>query len=285
MILNLFSVLSVSLISLCLFISLTCSNILILWVLIEISGFCLIYIFLLCDDNSNVSFSSFIFYLINGISSILIVSGVYFNSTLLVEFGIFSKFFIFPFSMALFYIFNNVNWTIIYIIGFMFKVFIICLSFIVTSLSNWSLLTLTLILCGYFLCFVNLNIKGMWFVINLSSGVLLFSGCICLDNSLIYLLLLAYLSLSLINVYLFSQIDAIFNSYIIFSSNITLSYLFFIVGFPVSLNIIYKILGIIILLNLNYIPFVLLWGSYVIIETGFLFFYFSNLISNIKSLY
>nr|YP_009251069.1 NADH dehydrogenase subunit 2 [Gyrodactylus kobayashii]AMZ79731.1 NADH dehydrogenase subunit 2 [Gyrodactylus kobayashii] len=282
---TLFSSLSISLITLCLCISLTCFNILILWVLIEVSGFCLIYIFLTCEDNSNVSFSSFIFYLINGISSILIISGVYLSSEFLIEFGVTSKFFIFPFSMALFYIFNNVNWTVIYIIGSLFKVFIVSLSFIVNSFSNVILLYLTLMFCGYFILFVNLNIKGVWFVINLSSGILLFSGCMCLDNSLIGVLLVFYLFISLFNIYLFSGLDSILNYYVSSSTNITLSYLIFVVGFPVSINIIYNIIGVVILLNLNYIPFTVLWCLYIIVETGFLFFYFSNILSSLKSVY
>nr|YP_009305438.1 NADH dehydrogenase subunit 2 [Gyrodactylus brachymystacis]AMO02263.1 NADH dehydrogenase subunit 2 [Gyrodactylus brachymystacis] len=283
--LTLFNLISVGLISLCLAASVLSSNILILWILIEISGFCLIYMFLSCDSNSNVSLSSFLFYLTNGISSILIVSGAFLESPILLEFGLCSKFFIFPFSIILFHVFNNISWGVIFIVGSMFKVFILGLSSIVNVLINWELLMGTIITCIFFIGFVTLNIKGLWFILNLSSSVVLFVGCVVLNNEDIFGLLLMYLVLSIINVYLLSSLDLTNNTYVSVNNSATLSYLMFLVGFPVSLNIVYKILSAVAILSISSSTLLLVWMMYIIIETGFLFLYFSNILSNLKSLY
>nr|YP_001008358.2 NADH dehydrogenase subunit 2 [Gyrodactylus salaris] len=285
MTLSLFNAISTGLVSLCLIASLLSSSILILWVLIEISGFCLIYMFLSCDSNSNVSFSSFLFYLANGISSILIVSGAFLESPTLLEFGLCSKFFIFPFSVILFYIFNNVSWGVIFIIGTMFKVFILGLSSVISLLVNWELLIATIITCGFFIVFVSLNIKGLWFILNLSSSVVLFVGCVALNNEDVFTLLLIYLVLSLINVSLLSSLDLVNNYYVSVNNSVTLSYLMFIVGFPVSLNLVYKVLSGILVINSSSNLLLLVWTTYIVMETGLLFLYFSNVLSNLKSLY
>nr|YP_001974727.1 NADH dehydrogenase subunit 2 [Gyrodactylus derjavinoides]ABX59343.1 NADH dehydrogenase subunit 2 [Gyrodactylus derjavinoides] len=285
MIINLFNLISIIIISLCLLTSMMSCSILILWVMIEVSGFCLIYMFLSCDTNSNISFSSFLFYLVNGISSILIVSGSFLESSLLIEFGLCSKFFIFPFSVILFYIFNNVSWSVIFVIGSMFKVFIVGLGSIVNIIVGWELIVGTILTCMFFIVFINLNIKGLWFILNLSSSIVLFIGCTLLNNSGIFFLLLTYLMLSLVNVYLLSSLDTINNTYVSTGNSITISYLVFLVGFPVSFNLIYKILSGILVINISSSPLLLLWGVYIVLETGLLFLYFSSIISNLKSIY
>nr|AKP19671.1 NADH dehydrogenase subunit 2 [Gyrodactylus sp. FY-2015] len=285
MIINIFSSLSFMLISICLLISMASSNILVLWVLIEVSGFCLIYILLSSEDNANISFSSFLFYLINGISSILIISGVYFSSNVLIEFGMASKFFMFPFSIALFYIFNNVSWSAIFIIGSMFKIFIISLSNIVEVLFNWSLVYLTLLVCFLFILFMSLNTKGVWFILNLSSSCVLFIGCIELSNNIVWIILVLYLILSYANIQLLSNVDILNNSYIVSNNSISINFLIYTVGFPLSINFVYKFTSVIVLLFTNNVMFMWIWSIYTIIETGYLFFYFSSILSSIKSLY
>uniref|UniRef100_A0AAU7AN45 NADH dehydrogenase subunit 2 n=1 Tax=Gyrodactylus pseudorasborae TaxID=3032919 RepID=A0AAU7AN45_9PLAT len=285
MILSLFNFVSIGLVSICLIFSTLSSSILILWVLIEISGFCLIYMFLSCDVNSNISFSSFLFYLVNGISSILIISGVFMESSMLIEFGLCSKFFIFPFSIILFYVFNNVSWSIIFVVGSMFKLFILGLSSIINILINWELLIMTISTCIFFIVSIELNLKGLWFILNLGSSVVLFAGCIILDNNDIFSLLSVYILLSLINIYLLSSLEIVNNVYTSINNNVTLNYLLFLVGFPISLNLVYKIMSIVIMLSINNSILLVFWLVYIILETGLLFFYFSSILSNIKSFY
>nr|YP_009309696.1 NADH dehydrogenase subunit 2 [Gyrodactylus parvae]AKP19683.1 NADH dehydrogenase subunit 2 [Gyrodactylus parvae] len=285
MILSLFNFISISLVSICLVFSILSSNILVLWILIEISGFCLIYMFLSCDTNSNISFSSFLFYLANGISSILIISGVFMESVILIEFGLCSKFFIFPFSVILFYVFNNVSWVVIFVIGSMFKLFILGLSSIINILIHWELLIMTILICIFFILFIELNIKGLWFVLNLGSSIVLFIGCLSLNNNDLFWLLSIYLLLSYINIYLLSSLDIINSFYVSINNNITLNYLLFLVGFPISLNLLYKIFSIVIILNINNSILLIFWLTYIILETSLLFFYFSSILSNLKSFY
>nr|UKQ56144.1 NADH dehydrogenase subunit 2 [Gyrodactylus sp. FZ-2021] len=275
-----------------LLLSLCSNNILMFWVLLEISSFFLIFLFLNDFNNGNVNFSSFLFYLFSGISSIFLVSGSYYMSSFLLLSGLCIKFFLFPFLIILYYIFNNISWILIFIIGSLFKGFILCLTYFfylnnnILEDCNNLLCIFTWCILLYYLLSVSLTLKGLWFVLNLGSSTVLYLSCYYLSNNLIFFLFLIYLILSIFNIYLLSSLSISFSNNINslhFSSSIL--YLLTFVGFPVSINIVYKIISIVFLFYYSSFILLLVWCLYIIFETIYLFFYFSSLLEKISVYY
>nr|YP_009054575.1 NADH dehydrogenase subunit 2 [Paragyrodactylus variegatus]AIK25763.1 NADH dehydrogenase subunit 2 [Paragyrodactylus variegatus] len=289
---SLFSFISSVFITFSLILSLCCNNIMMFWVLLELSSFFLIFIFLNDNNNNNVHFSTFIFYLFGGISALLLVSGSYFNSEFLLVCGLIIKFFIFPFSICLYYIFNNINWLLIFIIGSLFKGFILSLSYLFLDFSfNFnigiiSICIFTWLFLVYFILSVNLSIKGLWFILNLNSSLILFLSCFYLSNNYIFYLYFLYLLMSLFNVYLLSNLSFSFSNNInSLQYNSTISYLISFVGFPVSLNIVYKIMSSYFVFMYSSWIILFFWLVYLIIETLYLFFYFSSILEKLSLYY
>nr|AWW03147.1 NADH dehydrogenase subunit 2 [Macrogyrodactylus karibae] len=272
--------------------SLTSNNILMFWLLLELSSFFLVFVFLNDKEDGNVQFASFIFYLFSGISSILVVSGAFFVSEFLLLSGLLIKFFLFPFLMVLFYIFNNVSWFLIFVIGSLFKGFIFCLTYffyfnnILLNNINIFICLLSWFVLGYYLLNVTLNLKGLWFIINLNSSITLYLSCFLLSNSEIFYLFFVYITLSVINIYLLYFLSVSFSNNV---NNLQLDtsifFLISLVGFPVSLNIIYKIISGFFLYFFCSWLLLLFWLCYVIAETLYLFFFFSSYLEKVSLYY
>jgi len=269
--------------------SLLCNKLLVLWILIEVSAFFLIYVFLKNHDNSKTRFSSFIFYLSKGIRSIFIISGAYLNKRDLIMFGLKCKFFIFPFSILLFYIFENCRWSLIFITGRLFKGLLLCLSYLIkktpTKTPSLSCI-LTLIVCMIFIGLYRLKLKGMWFVIKLRRRVVLFIRCVSLSKDVIFVIFALYLILRSVKVYCLSTIKFICKiKESLQDKRYSANYLLTMVAFPISLNLIYKVIGVIICLKSSTSLFLISWCVYLCVETGFLILYFSKTIENFSVRY
>nr|YP_009504427.1 NADH dehydrogenase subunit 2 [Gyrodactylus nyanzae]AWW03128.1 NADH dehydrogenase subunit 2 [Gyrodactylus nyanzae] len=284
---SLYSLYNLLFVTLTLLLSFISNNLLNFWLLLEISSFFLVYSFLNNVDNTNNNVSSFLFYLFSGISSILLISGGYFGDLFLILLSLNIKFFLFPFSIILYYIFNNCSWYLIFVVGTLFKGFIICLSYLFIDLNSSfnSLIILSIIFtwffCIYMYLFNNLNLKGLWLLMSLNSSITMYIICLNSLNNIFFYFFILYLIISLFNIYSLFSLSYSYNYNIQnLSNDFLINYNIYFVSFPFSFNFIYKIISLIIILSLCNTLICLLWCFYTIIETFFLFFYFSTLLEN-----
>lgn len=254
----------------CVFCSLI-DNLIGFWVFLELCGLSIIPCFFY---NRNVRlyrfYNSLLTYIImSGLSSVLLVCGILFRGLyILILFGFFIKFGLFPFRLWVYRVFSGSNWVFIFCLSVILKFPILFFCFIFQDVyMNIIYLDcfFTILMCLLFFWFFRSSWEYIWCHISLSSVSTLLIACFCSSVKICFFIYFYYLIWSIFCIFYFYFVED--NNFFI---NKFWWFCFLLLVTPISLPLFYKLsVCVAIFYSSFYILFI--WSLYRFSEQIFLY--------------